>query len=55
MSKKENNKETISISIDKELNELLDEDSTNKSKLINRLLKDYLKDNNPDKKKFNKK
>jgi len=51
----ENNKETISISIDKSLNENLDKESVNKSKLINKLLKEYLEDDSLDKKKFNKK
>ena len=53
MDKIDNKKETISISIDKSLNENLDKDSINKSKLINKLLKEYLEDNSSDKKKFN--
>ena len=52
---KKNTKETISISIDKSLNENMEKDSVNKSNLINKLLKEYLKDDNPDKKRFNKK
>lgn len=51
----EKNKKTISISIDRVLDENMEISKVNKSKLINHLLKEYLSDNKTDKKTFNKK
>ena len=42
--KKRNKKIKISISIDVELNDNMEKDSVNKSKLINKLLKKHIND-----------
>ena len=49
------NKTKISISIDKELEYNMDIDNTNRSKLINFLLKKYLLNTKFDKNKFKRK
>lgn len=43
MSKEKKEKKSLSITIDPEVNQILDDKSINKSKLINSLLKKYLK------------
>jgi len=45
----------ISIAIDKEINDKLESNSSNKSKLINRLLDKWLKSEKKDVNKFTKK
>ncbi len=43
MSKEKKEKKSLSITIDQDINNTLDDKSINKSKLINNLLKKYLK------------
>jgi hypothetical protein len=49
------NRKKISVAIDKEINDKLEANSHNKSKLINRLLDKWLKSEKKDVNKFTKK